>query len=270
MDTGAVPARQVADAGQGRRHARVPLHPRGEGPADGGGARVYYETDHYAGWPAVLARAAAMSDAELVHWVTRLAGAGAEKLMAEHDGPASETNQLAKAELSTRAAAPSWRPCAPHSGHRARPSARRAAPRCFSSSSALSCAMMAASSAATLGRLLGGDAGLLGLALGLQARSRRGGPLPRPSAWRATLRARAALRRPPSTSPAVPRIPHRPGSGLALEPLEQGLLGFLRTGESVFHAGALRAAPHSSCSLADFRPRPRDAPAVNVMVRRCV
>ena len=32
---------------------------------------VYYETDHYAGWPAVLVRAAAASDAELVHCVTR-------------------------------------------------------------------------------------------------------------------------------------------------------------------------------------------------------
>jgi hypothetical protein len=32
---------------------------------------VYYETDHYAGWPAVLVRAAAASDVELAHCVTR-------------------------------------------------------------------------------------------------------------------------------------------------------------------------------------------------------
>ena len=32
---------------------------------------IYFETDHYAGWPAVLARAAAISDAELVHRIER-------------------------------------------------------------------------------------------------------------------------------------------------------------------------------------------------------
>lgn len=51
---------------------------------------VYYETDHYAGWPAVLVRAGAASDTELAHCVTRAWRIQApKKLVAGRDGPAT-------------------------------------------------------------------------------------------------------------------------------------------------------------------------------------
>ena len=58
---------------------------------------IYFETDHYAGWPAVLARAAAISDAELVHRIERAWRVQAPKrLVAEHDGPATEKSKSKK------------------------------------------------------------------------------------------------------------------------------------------------------------------------------
>jgi len=58
---------------------------------------VYYETDHYAGWPAVLVRAAAASDAELAHCVERAWRLQApKKLMAGHPRPAIATNRARK------------------------------------------------------------------------------------------------------------------------------------------------------------------------------
>jgi hypothetical protein len=59
---------------------------------------VYYETDHYAGWPAVLVRAAAASDAELAQCVTRAWRLQApKKLMAGRDGPATKAKSGRKA-----------------------------------------------------------------------------------------------------------------------------------------------------------------------------
>jgi hypothetical protein len=58
---------------------------------------VYYETDHYVGWGAVLVRAAAASDAELAHCVTRAWRLQApEQLMAGHAGPAIKTKSARK------------------------------------------------------------------------------------------------------------------------------------------------------------------------------
>jgi hypothetical protein len=58
---------------------------------------VYYETDHYAGWPAVLVRAAAASDPELAQCVTRAWRLQApKKLMAGRDGPATKTRSTRK------------------------------------------------------------------------------------------------------------------------------------------------------------------------------
>jgi hypothetical protein len=55
---------------------------------------VYFETDHYVGWPAVLVRAAAASDAELVHCVERAWRAQApKKLMAERRRPATKSRR---------------------------------------------------------------------------------------------------------------------------------------------------------------------------------
>ena len=51
---------------------------------------VYFETEHYVGWPAVLVRGSAASDAELVHCVERAWRAQApKKLMAERARPAT-------------------------------------------------------------------------------------------------------------------------------------------------------------------------------------
>lgn len=60
---------------------------------------VYYQTDHYAGWPAVLVRAAAASDAELAHCVERAWRMQAPKtLMAERTNvnPATKATRSGK------------------------------------------------------------------------------------------------------------------------------------------------------------------------------
>jgi hypothetical protein len=58
---------------------------------------IYFETDHYAGWPAVLARTSAISDAELVHRIERAWRVQAPKrLVAEHDGPATAKSKSKK------------------------------------------------------------------------------------------------------------------------------------------------------------------------------
>jgi hypothetical protein len=58
---------------------------------------VYYETDHYAGWPAVLVRAATANDAELAHCVTRAWRLQAPKqLMAGREGPATKAKSPRK------------------------------------------------------------------------------------------------------------------------------------------------------------------------------
>jgi hypothetical protein len=62
---------------------------------------IYFETDHYAGWPVVLVRAVA-SDAELAHCVERAWRAQApKKLKAGHD-PASKTKDPSKKESPAR------------------------------------------------------------------------------------------------------------------------------------------------------------------------
>jgi hypothetical protein len=58
---------------------------------------IYFETDHYVGWSAVLARASAISDAELAHRIERAWRVQAPKrLVAEHDGPATRKSKPKK------------------------------------------------------------------------------------------------------------------------------------------------------------------------------
>lgn len=58
---------------------------------------IYFETDHYAGWPAVLARVSTISDVELVHRIERAWRVQAPKrLVAEHDGPATTKSKSKK------------------------------------------------------------------------------------------------------------------------------------------------------------------------------
>jgi hypothetical protein len=57
---------------------------------------VYYETDHYAGWPAVLVRAAAVSDAELIHCVARAWRLQAPKKLVAGQDPAIRTTRVRK------------------------------------------------------------------------------------------------------------------------------------------------------------------------------
>ncbi len=104
---------------------------------------------------------------------------------------------------------------------------------------------MAASSAAVLRGFLGGLAGRFGFAFGLQARSFGAGGL---------LGGLLAL---PFLLALPARLGDRPqlglpfliflvaGSRLLLEPLKQGLLRFRGPVETVLHARALGAAPHS-------------------------
>jgi hypothetical protein len=58
---------------------------------------VYYETEHYTGWGAVLVRAAAVSDAELAHCVTRAWRLhGPEKPMAGRARPTTKSTKSRK------------------------------------------------------------------------------------------------------------------------------------------------------------------------------
>ena len=55
---------------------------------------IYFQTDHYVGWPIVLVRLAAASDAELAHCIVRAWRVQApKKLQALHRRPAAERKQ---------------------------------------------------------------------------------------------------------------------------------------------------------------------------------
>jgi len=57
---------------------------------------IYFETDHYAGWPAVLARVSAISDKELVHRIARAFDVQAPKKLKAGNAPASTSSKPSK------------------------------------------------------------------------------------------------------------------------------------------------------------------------------
>jgi hypothetical protein len=68
---------------------------------------IYFETDHYKGWPAVLVRAAAIDEAELAHRLTRAWRLKAPKrLVAMRDAQGERTPRIEAAVSPAKVRAP--------------------------------------------------------------------------------------------------------------------------------------------------------------------